>query len=231
MNQARPDVLVILVASVLSLTGTIVVAQEADPAQQALAFSDAAQQNARAMMQYSWKMSVQVTVDGAARPERLYHMRYDSTGALHKTVLSEPQDKKKRGVRGQVEKKKQGAAKEYAEAIAELIRSYSAPSTGTLVDFFLKATSTPQPDGTVEIKGTDFLNKGDTVSYVIDPGTNQVRAFNFWTLSDDDPVHGETHFDRLSDGPSYAARTTINFQAKKNIVAVAENFDHIRQGG
>jgi hypothetical protein len=231
MNQTRPDVLVILVAIALSLAATTLVAQGADPVQQALAFSDAAQQNARAMMQYSWKMSIQVTVDGAAKPGRLYHMRYDSNGTLHKTVLSEPQEKKKRGVRGRVEKKKQGAAKEYATAIAELVRSYSSPSTGTLVDFFLKATSTPQPDGTVEIKGADFLNKGDTVSYVIDPGTNQLRAFSFWTMLDGDPVHGETLFDRLSDGLSYAARTTIKFEAKKNIVAVAENFDHIRQGG
>ena len=63
-------------------------AQEQDPALQALAFSDAAQQNARAMMQYTWKMSVQVEVDGAAKPERLYHMRYDSQGTLHKTPLS-----------------------------------------------------------------------------------------------------------------------------------------------
>jgi hypothetical protein len=231
MNQTRPDVLVILVAIALSLAATTLVAQGADPVQQALAFSDAAQQNARAMMQYSWKMSIQVTVDGAAKPGRLYHMRYDSNGTLQKTVLSEPQDKKKRGVRGRVEKKKQGAAKEYATAIAELVRSYSSPSTGTLVDFFLKATSTPQPDGTVEIKGADFLNKGDTVSYLIDPGTNQLRVFSFWTMIDDDPVHGETRFDRLSDGLSYAARTTIKFEAKKNIVAVAENFDHIRQGG
>jgi hypothetical protein len=213
------------------LVAGLAVAQGQDPALQALAFSDAAQQNARAMMQYTWKMSVQVTVDGTARPERLYHMRYDSQGTLHKTPLSEPQDPKKRGVRGQVQKKKQKAAKEYGAAIAELVRNYSSPSTGTLVDFFQQAPVIPRPDGTIEIKGTGFLAQGDTVSYVIDPRTNELLTFSFWTVMDGDRVRGETHFDRLSTGVSYAARTTIEFEAKKHIVAVAENFDHLRQGG
>ena len=209
----------------------LAVAQAQDPALQALAFSDAAQQNARAMMQYTWKMSVQVKVDGAAKPERLYHMRYDSQGILHKTPLSEPQEPKKRGVRGQVQKKKQEAAKEYATAIAELVRNYSSPSTGTLVDFFKKATVIPRPDGTMEIKGGGFLAPGDTVSYVIDPRTNDLRTFSFWTVMDGDKVRGTTQFARLANGPSYAARTTIEFEAKKYIVAVAESFDHLRQGG
>lgn len=209
----------------------LVVAQAQDPALQALAFSDAAQQNAHAMMQYTWKMSVQVKVDGAAKPERLYHMRYDSQGTLHKTPLTEPQDPKKPGVRGRVQKKKQEAAKEYATSIAELVRNYSSPSTGTLVDFFEKATVVPRPDGTVEIKGGGFLAQGDTVSYVIDPRTNDLRTFSFWTVMDGDKVRGTTQFARLSNGPSYAARTTIDFEAKKHIVAVAESFDHLRQGG
>ncbi|MGB6365261.1 MAG: hypothetical protein WBG93_00405 [Thermoanaerobaculia bacterium] len=217
--------------SVCILVTGLAVAQGQDPALQALAFSDVAQRNASAMMQYTWKMSVRVTVDGTARPERLYHMRYDSQGTLHKTPLSEPQDSKKRGVRGQVEKKKQKAAKEYAALIAELVRNYSSPSTGTLVDFFQQAPVIPRPDGTIEIKGTGFLAQGDTVSYVIDPRTNELRTFSFWTVMDGDRVRGETHFDRLSNGLSYAARTTIEFEAKKYIVAVAENFDHLRQGG
>jgi len=217
--------------SACMLVTGLAVAQGQDPALQALAFSDAAQRNARAMMQYTWKMSVQVKVDGAAKPERLYHMRYDSQGILHKTPLSEPQDPKKRGIRGQVQKKKQEAAKEYATAIAELVRNYSSPSTGTLVDFFRQATVIPRPDGTIEIKGGGFLAPGDTVSYVIDPRTNELRTFSFWTVMDGDKVRGETHFARLSNGPSYPARTTIEFEAKKYIVAVAENFDHLRQGG
>jgi len=222
---------VLVTHAVCTLVVALAVAQGPDPAQQALAFSDAAQQNARAMMQYTWKMSVQVRVDGAAKPERLYHMRYDNQGVLHKTPLSEPQDPKKRGVRGQVQKKKQEAAKEYATAIAELVRKYSSPSTGTLVDFFQKATVTPRPDGTIEIKGAGFLVNGDTVIYVIDPRTNELRVFSFWTVMDGDKVRGETQFSRLSNGLSYAARTTIDFEAKKHIVAVAENFDHLRQGG
>jgi len=217
--------------STCMLVATLAVAQAPDPALQALAFSDAAQQNARAMMQYTWKMSVQVRVDGAAKPERLYHMRYDNQGILHKTPLSEPQDPKKPGVRGRVQKKKQEAAKEYATSIAELVRKYSSPSTGTLVDFFQKATVTPRPDGTIEIKGSGFLVNGDIVIYVIDPQTNELRIFSFWTVMDGEKVRGETHFARLSNGLSYAARTTIDFEAKKHIVAVAENFDHLRQGG
>ena len=102
----------LVIHAVCTLVVALAVAQAQDPALQALAFSDAAQRNARAMMQYTWKMSVQVKVDGAAKPERLYHMRYDSQGILHKTPLSEPQDPKKPGVRGRVQKKKQEAAKE-----------------------------------------------------------------------------------------------------------------------
>jgi hypothetical protein len=100
-----------------------------------------------------------------------------------------------------------------------------------LVDFFRQAPVLPRPDGTIEIKGTGFLEKGDTVSYVIDPRTNELLTFSFWTVMDGDRVRGETHFDRLSNGLSYAARTTIEFEAKKYIVAVAESFDHLRQGG
>jgi len=48
---------------------------------------------------------------------------------------------------------------------------------------------------------------------------------------DGDKVRGTTHFARLSNGPSYAASTTIDFEAKTHILAVAESFDHLRHGG
>jgi len=204
-------------------------AQQPDPAAMASAYGQDAQQNAALMRQYGWKMRIEVTVKDEIKPPKIYQMRFDADGKPQKTLLTaEEKQKKKRGVRGRVMKKKMKAMKEWAGELADVVKTYTTPSPGTMLDFFAKAKMTPEADGTIKIEGTGFVQPGDTATFWIDQQTKGARRFTFTTILDGDPMTGDVQYARVPGGPSYAAQTVIDVPAKK-IRAKVETFDYVKQ--
>lgn len=220
-----------IISFLVAAASAAVVAQPPDPAQMAMQFGDNSKKNAKALRQYSWKMRTEVTVKGEPKSLQLYQMRFDADGRPQKTPISGEQVEKKK-VRGPVRKRvvktKISKAKEYVGKVTELVQSYNHPSAGTMLDFFNKATFTPTSGGLVEVKGGDFLQPDDEATFWIDAATGTARTFSFRTTMEGDPINGQVDFETLQNGPSYAARTTISMPAK-NLKAVVENFDHLRQ--
>jgi hypothetical protein len=213
----------------LSLPVLDIGAQQPDPAAMASAYGQDAQQNAALMRQYSWKMRVEVTVKDEIKPAKMYQMRFDADGKPQKTLLTaEEKQKKKRGVRGRIIKKKMKAMKEWAGELADVVKTYTTATPGTMLDFYAKAKMTPEADGTVKIEGAGFMQPGDTATFWIDPQTKGSRRFTFTTTLDGDPVTGEVQYARVPGGPSYAAQTVINVAAKK-VRAKVETFDYVKQ--
>ena len=108
------------------------------------------------------------------------------------------------------------------------MKTYAHPTPGNMLDFYSKATFTPTAAGQVEIKGTDFLQPGDSATFWIDSATGQIRTYAFRTSMEGDPVNGQMEFQILQNGPSYPARATISIPGK-SLRAVVENFDYLRQ--
>ncbi len=208
-----------------------VLAQQPDPAQMAMQYGESSKQNAMALRHYSWKMRVAVTVEGEPKSTQLYQMRFDLDGKLQKTAIGGEEAKKKK-VRGPARKriaeKKMSKVKEYVGKVSDLVKTYAHPTPGNMLDFFSRATFAPTAAGQVEIKGTDFLQPGDSATFWIDSATGQTRTYAFRTSMAGDPVNGQVDFQTLQDGPSYAARVSISVP-DKSLSAVVENFDYIRQ--
>ena len=221
----------------LTLVATAAFAQKPDPAQMALQYSRAAEQNAEMLARYGWKMRTEVSLEvgGETRQVvKLYEVRIDLDGRPQKTELTaspalpEP-SKAGRGIRARRTNAKRRAKvaefKAWAGALSELSESYMSPSPGTMLDFYAKATYTPLHNGLVEVKGRDFLQPGDSVTFVIDGATKAPRSFAFKTRLGRDAVQGKVEYGRAPAGPRYAARTTVNVPAR-NVTAKVETYDY-----
>jgi len=200
-----------------------------DPVAMASGYAQEAQQNAALIRQYSWKMRIEVTVKDDTKPPKIYQMRFDADGKPQKTLLTaEEKQKKMRGVRGRVQKKKMKAMKEWAGELADVVKKYTTPTPGTMLDFYAKAKTTPEADGTVKVAGTGFMQPGDSATFWIDQQTGGVQRFTFTTTLDGDPITGEVQYSRVQTGPSYAAHMVIEVPAKK-VRAKVETFDYVKQ--
>jgi hypothetical protein len=227
---------------ILAMTAAGAFAQQPDPAQMAQQYSEAAQKNAAMLARYSWKMRTELNLEvaGEARQVvKLYEVRVDLDGKPQKTELTaplappQPEPKgRKRGLRARAEKmkadKKQEKVaefREWAAALSELAKNYTAPSAGTMLDFYSQASYNPLPNGLVEVKGRDFLQPGDSVTFVIDVATKAPRSFAFKTRLDQDAVQGSVEYGQVPEGPRYAARTTVNVPAR-TVTAKIETYEY-----
>jgi hypothetical protein len=202
--------------------------QKPDAMEMAKQYSEAAKTNGALMMQYSWKMRIEVTLKGEAKQPWIYQMRFDLDNKLQKTLLTAPKQKKRRGLRKRIAKKKIAKAKEWANNLTDLVKRYATPSPGIMLDFYNKASFTPLEDGTLQIQAGGFLQAGDKATFLHDSQTQQLKQFIFSTTLDGEKVLGTVEYAQVTNGPTYAARTIIQVPGKQ-VTAVVENFDFIKQ--
>jgi hypothetical protein len=227
MNRSTCTFVAIACAAVLP--GTVAWAQPPDAAEMARRYGESARQNATLMQQYSWKMRSELTIKGEAKPAQIYQLRYDLDGKLQKTQVTAAQEpKKKRGIRGANQKGKIEDFQAWAAELADLVKGYMAPSPGTMMDFYGKATMSPSPDGTAQMSAGSFLQPGDKATFWVDKQTSAPVRFQFNTSLQGDPVEGIVEFGRVPNGPQYAARISVSVPAKK-VTAKIENFDFVKQ--
>ena len=118
--------------------------------------------------------------------------------------------------------------KQWADGLAELVKTYMAPSPGNMMDFYSKAAFSAFADGTVQVSGSGFLQPGDTATFWVDKGTKAARRYAFTTALNGDAVSGQVTYGAVPGGPQYAAQTLVNVPAKE-VSATMENFNFIKQ--
>lgn len=202
--------------------------QKPDAMEMVKQYSEAAKTNGALMLQYSWKMRIELTIKGETKQPWLYQMRFDLDSKLQKTLLTAPQQKKRRGLRKRIAKKKIAKVKAWANNLTDLVKKYTTPSPGVMLDFYTKASFTPLEDGTLEIKAGGFLQAGDKATFLHDSQTQQLKEFTFSTTLDGENVVGTVEYAQVSNGPTYAARIVIQVPGKQ-VTAVVENFDFLKQ--
>jgi len=212
-----------------ALAGGSMRAQAQDPAAMAKQYAESAKLNAEMMTQYSWKMRVELTLDKETKPAQIYQLRYDADGKLQKTQVTATEEvKKKRGIRGKIQKGKIEDFKEWTEQVVELLKDYMAPSPGTMMDFYSKAAMSSAEGGTVQMSATGFLTKEDKATFWIDKETGTPVRYQFVTTLDGDSIEGNVEFQRVTDGPQYPARVTVSVPARE-VTAKIEQFDFVKQ--
>ena len=86
--------------------------------------------------------------------------------------------------------------------------------------------------GILLLHSQDIVQDGDSIDFGLVETTKQPMTLTVETTADGSPVEVEVTFQRLDDGPNYAAQTVVNttFEGKK-LKIVTENFSYAKQGG
>ena len=163
---------------------------QTDPAKVAMQVSESRQENQKAARQYSWTSRTEVKVKGEVKKLRTEIVRYTVDGQLQRTPIgSSPEPKKKRGIRGRVQKKKATKMKEWGVELQALLHQYSLPTPGKLLDYLNQATiGRGETQGTIRILGRNVVKPGDELTMWVDSGTKQVKKTKVRTTLDGDTV-------------------------------------------
>ncbi len=188
--------------------------------------SKARQENAQRTRDYSWTQRTEVKVKGEVKSLKTEIVRYTVDGELQKTSIDETSAKKPKGVRGKVAKKKIAGMKDWMAELGELLKAYSLPTAGNLLDFLNKASVSPDGAGR-KLDATGVVQAGDRMSVWINDDFKMVKT-EVTTQHDGSDVKLMTDHETTPDGLDYVARTTI-VVPDKGIEMTVENFSYKRE--
>jgi len=210
----------------LAVIVAVPAAAQMDMTEIASKVSKARQENAQKTRDYSWTQRTEVKVKGEVKSLKTEIVRYTVDGELQKTPIDETSAKTPKGVRGKVAKKKIGGMKDWMAELGELLKAYSLPTAGNLLDFLNKASVSPDGDGR-KLDATDVAQAGDRMSVWIDANHKMTKT-EVSTQHDGADVKLMTDHDTTPDGLDYVARTTI-VVPDKGIEMTVENFSYKRE--
>jgi hypothetical protein len=215
----------------LILFGALVVLAQ-DPAQLKEMVARSQQQNAQALKQYTWKSRNEVRKNGESKSTQLFLMRYGADGNIQKSQIggSAPPAMPKGPILGRLAEKKKEEFIELVNALQEQVKAYSHLSPEKMQAFLASATISARLDqGIVQIQGENILQRGDSMSIWFDAKTRKQRRVEIGTFLENDPVKAVIEFNDLPAGPTYMARTVVNYP-KDALQLITENFDYEREG-
>ena len=201
--------------------------------QQEQKFALAAKQNAMALQQYTWKSQTQIRKDGEVKATKLYSSRYAADGTIVQLLLQEESAKlPKFGIRGMVAKKKKEEAQKLIEALQRLAKSYGELPPDKMQEFMKTAEATLDTNGQqplLRLESTDVLQPGDSMIVWLDANTRRQRRVEINTNFDGKPVRIVTEFSDLPNGPTYVARSIVDYP-REELTLTMENFDYEHLG-
>lgn len=216
-----------MIALVL-FSGLTVIAQ--DPAQLKGMFARAQQQNAQELKQYTWKSRNEIRKETESKITQVFQMRYDAYGNLQKSQIggSAPPSIPKGPIFGHIAQKKKADFTELVGNLRDQVHGYSQLSPAKMQAFLANATILAKLDqGFIQIQGGNVLQAGDSMTIWLDAKTRKQRRVEIHTFLDRNPVKAVIEFDSLPAGPSYMARTVVDYQ-KDDLQLITENFDYER---
>jgi len=196
-------------------------------------FAIAAKQNAAALQQYTWKSQTQIRKEGDVKATKLYSNRYAADGTVVQLLLEEESAKlPKFGIRGMVAKKKKEDAQKLIEALQRLAKSYGELPPAKMQEFMKTATPTlvtNTPEPLLRLESTNVLQPGDSMIVWLDANTRRQRRVEINSTFDEKPVRIVTEFRDLPNGPTYMARSVVDYP-REELTLTMENFDYEHLG-
>ena len=219
-------------AGLLTLICSWCMAHGQQPQEQKLA--QAMKQNQIALQQYTWKSQTQIRKEGEIKATKLYSNRYSANGEVVQLLIEEQSAKlPKFGIRGMVAKKKKEEAMQLIDALQRFAKSYAELPPAKMQEFMKTAkvtleTNTPQP--LLRLESANVLQSGDSMVVWLDANTRRQRRIEINSSLDARPVRMVTEFKDLPHGPTYIARSTVDYP-KEELTLTMENFGYEFLGG
>ena len=190
---------------------------------------DAMKQNALALRQYTWKSQTQIRKEGEVKATKLFSSRYAADGTVVQLLIEENSASlPKFGIRGMVAKKKKEDAQKLIEALQRLAKSYGELPPAKMQAFMKTANATletnaPQP--LLRLESANVLQPGDSMIVWLDANTRRQRRVEINSSLDEKPVRIVTEFKDLPNGPTYTARSVVDYP-REELTLTMENFDY-----
>lgn len=194
-------------------------------------FAQAMKQNSMALREYTWKSRSEIRKEGDVKGTKIFMNRYAADGTVVQLLLNETSANiPKFGIRGAIAKKKKEEAQELVAGLQQLAKSYGELPPIKMQEFMTKATATletslPQP--LLRLAANNVLQPGDEMIVWVDANTRRQRRIEINSSYDAKPVRLVTEFRDLPNGPTYMARSTVDYAAK-DLTLTIENFDYKR---
>jgi len=202
--------------------------------QQEQKLASSMKQNQVALQQYTWKSQTQIRKDGEIKATKLFSSRYSANGEVVQLLIEEQSAKlPKFGIRGMVAKKKKEEAMQLIDALQRFAKSYAELPAGKMQEFMKTAkvtleTNTPQP--LLRIEAANVLQPGDSMVAWMDANTRRQRRIEINSSFDAKPVRIVTEFKDIPDGPTYLARSVVDYP-EEELTLTMENFGYEYLGG
>ena len=196
---------------------------------QAQKLAQAMKQNQIALQQYTWKSQTQIRKEGEIKATKLFSNRYSANGEVVQLLIEEQSTKlPKFGIRGMVAKKKKEEAMELIDALQRFAKSYAELPPAKMQECMKTAkvtleTNAPQP--LLRLESGNVLQSGDSMVIWLDANTRRQRRIEINSSFDAKPVRMVTEFKDLPDGPTYVARSVVDYP-KEELTLTMENFGY-----
>ena len=202
--------------------------------QQEQKLAQAMKQNQVALQQYTWKSQTQIRKDGDIKNTKLFSSRYSANGEIVQLLIEEQSAKlPKFGIRGMVAKKKKEESMQLIDSLQRFAKSYAELPPAKMQEFMKTAkvtleTSTPRP--LLRMEAANVLQTGDSMIVWLDANTRRQRRIEINSNFDAKPVRIVTEFKDIPDGPTYVARSTVDYP-EEELTLTIENFAYEYLGG
>lgn len=183
--------------------------------------------NLKATTRYQWISELIIRKDGEVKSSQRSLVQFDAAGKPVMQPIGAPA-KKKRGLRGRVQKRIKKKMEELGDAIRELLKPYALTNPETVRAFFQRAAvcaASGELQGTVQLADIAVINPNDWVALWLDEKTYQPRKLLVKTFLGEDAIQVEVDYQALNDGLLYAARTEI-FLPGKELTGTLMNSDY-----
>jgi hypothetical protein len=180
-------------------------------------------ENAKKTMNYSWTRRTEVKVKGEVKSTTTELVRFDVDGEMQTTLISQDNAKAPKRIKGKIAKKKGGEMKDWMGELGQVLKGYSLPTTGNLVDFLDKAKVEKGPNG-VSLTAVNVVIPVDSMIMRLDQDMKLTKT-EVTTEYDGADVQLTTDHATTPDGLDYTARTVI-VVPDKNVEMTVENFSY-----
>jgi hypothetical protein len=202
--------------------------------QQDQKLAQAMKQNQVALQQYTWKSQTQIRKEGEVKATKLFSSRYSANGEVVQLLIEEQSAKlPKFGIRGMVAKKKKEEATKLIDELQRFAKSYAELPPAKMQEFMKTAkvtleTNAPQP--LLRLEAANVLQPRDSMVVWLDANTRRQRRIEINSSFDAKPVRIVTEFKDIPNGPTYMARSVVDYPDEE-LTLTMENFGYEFLGG
>ena len=193
-------------------------------------FLQVQRENALALRKYQWKSRVEVRREGETSGVQIFLMRHGVDGSVQKTPIggTPPPDRPRGPLKKKIAEKKVKAYQELVKELSGLAQAYASLPPDRMQALVAGATMTTPlgaaPDY-VQIQARNVLQQGDSLTLWIDPGTHRQQRVEVRTFLETRAVAIVSEFRSLPGGPSYAARTIVDYPSE-SLQVVTDSYDY-----